>query len=449
MKKHIITKTIFLILLIISTALWLVNIEFAVRLYHPEFSLILKYIPANIFNILELLSSDFSTVSTLIPVLICLFPIVSLNKLQKNYNTEITETFPYPENFPFFLVMLGLAGTLYGLLIGLDSSGLSALDSETSGAPEIRETIDRLLDGTATALLSSLVGIVGAFIVVKPVPMIFQTFLHIKDDEDNDIEQVIENLTSQFTNLNKVVENFSETIEKYNDTNIPQNIQNIEKAFFKLLEEQSINTEFLQHIHKQQELTNNLLEPLANLEKLSLLSKISEQMNKMDKLENINDKLDKLENINDKMDRLATLETIETNQNEQIQLSKSNNELVQQQNESNLALKVSVEEIPVVINQILKQDKEFHDKTSVANSEILKQDKEFYDKTSVANSEILKQDKEFHDKTSVANSEILKNLVENKNKNDEIIAVLKDTKDDKDKQRNRILKNIKTYIDSF
>ena len=418
MKKHIITKTIFLILLIISTALWLVNIEFAVRLYHPDFSLILKYIPANIFNILELLSSDFSTVSTLIPVLICLFPIVSLNKLQRNYNTEITETFPYPENFPFFLVMLGLAGTLYGLLIGLDSSGLSALDSKTSGAPEIRETIDRLLDGTATALLSSLVGIIGAFIVVKPVPMIFQTFLHITDDDDNDIEQVIENLTTQFTNLNKVVENFSETIEKYNDTNIPQNIQNIEKAFFKLLEQQSINTEFLQHIHKQQELTNNLLEPLANLEKLSLLSKISEQMNKMDRLEN----------INNKMDRLAILET---NQNEQIQLSKSNNELVQQQNESNQALKVSVEKIPAVITQMLKQDKEFHDKTSVANNEILK------------------QDKEFHDKTSAANNEILNNLVENKNKNDEIIAVLKDTKDDKDKQRNRILKNIKTYIDSF
>jgi len=436
MKKHIITKTIFLILLIISTALWLVNIEFAVRLYHPDFSLILKYIPANIFNILELLSSDFSTVSTLIPVLICLFPIVSLNKLQRNYNTEITETFPYPENFPFFLVMLGLAGTLYGLLIGLDSSGLSALDSKTSGAPEIRETIDRLLDGTATALLSSLVGIIGAFIVVKPVPMIFQTFLHITDDDDNDIEQVIENLTTQFTNLNKVVENFSETIEKYNDTNIPQNIQNIEKAFFKLLEQQSINTEFLQHIHKQQELTNNLLEPLANLEKLSLLSKISEQMNKMDRLEN----------INNKMDRLAILET---NQNEQIQLSKSNNELVQQQNESNQALKVSVEKIPAVITQMLKQDKEFHDKTSVANNEILKQDKEFHDKTSVANNEILKQDKEFHDKTSAANNEILNNLVENKNKNDEIIAVLKDTKDDKDKQRNRILKNIKTYIDSF
>ena len=402
MKKHIITKTIFLLLLIISTALWLINIEFAIRLFHPEFSMILRYIPTSIFHILELLSSDFSTVSTLIPVLICLFPIVSLNKLEKN-NTEITETFPYPENFPFFLVMLGLAGTLYGLLIGLDSSGLSALDSETSGAPEIRETIDRLLDGTATALLSSLVGIIGAFIVVKPVPMIFQTFLHIKDDEENDIEQVIENLTTQFANLNKVVENFSETIERYNDTNIPQNIQNIEKAFFKLLEQQSINTEFLQHIHKQQELTNTLLEPLANLEKLSLLSKISEQMSKMDKLEN----------INDKMDRLTTLETIETNQNEQIQLSKSNNELVQQHSESTHNLKISVEKIPAVITQILKQDKEFHDKTSASNNEILN------------------------------------NLLDNRNKNAEIITVLKDTKDDKEKQRNKILKNIKTYIDSF
>ncbi len=403
MKKHIITKTIFLILLIISTALWLVNIEFAVRLFLPEFSIILKYIPANIFNILETLSSDFSTVTTLIPVLICLFPIVSLSRIEKNYNAEITETFPYPENFPFFLVMLGLAGTLYGLLIGLDSSGLSALDSATSGAPEIRDTIDRLLDGTATALLSSLVGIIGAFIVVKPVPMIFQAFLHIKDDEENDIEKVIENLTTQFVNLNKVVENFSETIEKYNDTDIPQNVQNIEKAFFKLLEQQSINTEFLQHIHKQQELTNTLLEPLGNLEKLSLLSKISEQMNKMDRLEN----------INDKMDRLSILESVETNQNEQIQLSKTNNELVQQQNESNQALKISVEKIPAVITQILKQDKEFHEKTSFANSEILK------------------------------------NLSENKDKNDEIIAVLKDTKDDKEKQRNKILKNIKTYIDSF
>jgi hypothetical protein len=403
MKRHTITKAIFFILLIVCTVLWLINLEFAIKLFHPNFSLFLQYIPANLYPHLEVLSADFSTVTTLVPLLICLFPLISLQKLQKNYKTEITETFPYPENFPFFLVMMGLAGTLYGLLIGLDSSGLTSLDSNTSGASEIGETIDRLLDGTATALLSSLVGIIGAFIVVKPVPMIFQTFLHITDNEENDIEQVIQNLTSQFGNLNNIVEKFSETIGKYNDTDIPQNIQNIEKAFFKLLEQQSINTEFLQHIHKQQELTNTLLVPLANLEKLSLLSQISEKMSK----------LDKLENINDKMDRLAILEKIESTQNKQHELSKINNELVKEGAESTQALKLSVEKIPAVITQILKQDKEFHENTGTANNQILQ------------------------------------NLVENKNKNNEIIAVLKDTKNDKEKQRSKILKNIKTYIDSF
>ena len=403
MKKHLLTKTIFYILLVIFTLLWLVNIEFAIKLFAPDLTIILKYIPANIQKQLEVLSADFSTVTTLIPVLICLFPIVSLNKLQKSRNTEISETFPYPENFPFFLVMLGLAGTLYGLLIGLDSSGLTTLGADATGAPEIRETIDRLLDGTATALLSSLMGIIGAFIVVKPIPMIFHGLLGIKETEENDIEQVIQNLTIQFNNLNSVVENFSTTIEKYNDTNIPQSVQNIEKAFFKLLEQQSINTEFLQHIHKQQELTNKLLEPLANLEKLNVLSQIYDKMLK----------LDKLDNINDKLDRLVTLENIAKSQTEQLELSKLNNTLVTEQAESSKALKASVEKIPAVITQSLKQDKEFYVQTVATNSEMLN------------------------------------NIIENGNKNKRIIDVLKDSNTDKEKQRNKILKNIKTYIDSF
>ncbi|MDA3798270.1 MAG: hypothetical protein PF692_04220 [Kiritimatiellae bacterium] len=403
MKKHILTKTIFFILLVIFTLLWLVNLEFAIKLFIPDLAILLKYIPANIHKLLETLSSDLSTVTTLIPALICLFPIISLNKLQKSRDTEISETFPYPENFPFFLVMLGLAGTLYGLLIGLDSSGLTTLGTDATGAPEIRETIDRLLDGTATALLSSLVGIIGAFIVVKPIPMIFHGLLGIKENDEDDIEQVIHNLTIQFNNLNKVVEDFSTTIEKYNDTNIPQSVQNIEKAFFKLLEQQSINTEFLQHIHKQQELTNKLLEPLANLEKLAILSQIYDKIGK----------LDKLDNINDKLDRLVTLEKIDTNQTEQLELSKLNNTLVTEQTESAQALKASVEKIPAVITQILKQDKEFHDKTETTNSEILN------------------------------------NIIDNGNKNKAIIDVLKDSNTDKEKQRNKILKNIKTYIDSF
>ena len=128
------TKFLFwvsLALLLVSLVVWLVNLEVALQSYSPGLVLISDLLPGWLYLKLAWLSADLSTISTLVPVLLFLFPCLQGWKVLRSGNDVLQRreipSDPYPLNFSYFLVMLGLAGTLYGLLIGLDVSGVKEL----------------------------------------------------------------------------------------------------------------------------------------------------------------------------------------------------------------------------------------------------------------------------------------------------------------------------------
>lgn len=177
-----------LVMVVPLLIVWLINLDVALRAVDSQLALAVRIGPQWLIDWAESMAVDFSTVSTLVPLLMFLFPLImSLRIISKqSSNPEYIHSLewdPYPPQFPFFLVMLGLTGTLYGLFIGLGVSGVAELGEAT--ADTIRETIDRLLDGTATALLSSLVGLIGAFLAARPLTWIFRRVAGVPSAEDH------------------------------------------------------------------------------------------------------------------------------------------------------------------------------------------------------------------------------------------------------------------------
>ena len=195
---------------------FLVNIEMAIRVFSPSLHFFDRILPHNLFRIWQILSADLSMVSTLIPVMILAFPLGQLIRLHLRRESDPTLAQrlgpdPYPSHFGFFQVMLGLTGTLYGMYIGLDVSGVSELAGQTPTADSIRQSLDRLLGGTATALLSSLVGLIGAFITARPVPWLFGRVTGIKADETRQtLTATIERLTDDLHGLSQASRTFTD-----------------------------------------------------------------------------------------------------------------------------------------------------------------------------------------------------------------------------------------------
>ncbi|MDA1078960.1 MAG: hypothetical protein O2908_07900, partial [Verrucomicrobia bacterium] len=162
------------VLMIPAFFAWVVNVEIGMRTIFPGWKLLESILPSFIYDSFLIFSDDLSTISTFIPLLLILYPFVmgwKILKLKAEHEGALSklEHDPYPDNFPFFLVMLGLAGTLYGLLIGLDVSGVKSIGDDADSPDRIKNALDQLLGGTSTALLSSLVGLLGAFLAAKPM----------------------------------------------------------------------------------------------------------------------------------------------------------------------------------------------------------------------------------------------------------------------------------------
>lgn len=195
---------------------FLVNVEVAIRVFHPALPGIGRFLPANLYHLWVTLSADLSTVSTLIPVLILAFPLIHVARLLAPSGADPAFARrlgpdPYPSHFGFFQVMLGLTGTLYGMYIGLDVSGVSQLAGQAPTADSIRQSLDRLLGGTATALLSSLVGLIGAFLTARPVPWLFGRVMGVQADETRQtLTATIEHLTGDLRGLSQASRAFAE-----------------------------------------------------------------------------------------------------------------------------------------------------------------------------------------------------------------------------------------------
>lgn len=206
----------FLIPLPFCFAAFLVNVEVALQLFFPTLHLFDLVFPGGLYLFLKTLSADLSTVSTLIPVMILAIPLGQIIRILRHRKSDPTFAQrlgpdPYPSHFGFFQVMLGLTGTLYGMYIGLDVSGVSELAGQSPTADSIRQSLDRLLGGTATALLSSLVGLIGAFITARPVPWLFAHIAGVKADETRQtLTATIERLTADLRGLSQASRTFTD-----------------------------------------------------------------------------------------------------------------------------------------------------------------------------------------------------------------------------------------------
>ncbi|MDP6490641.1 MAG: hypothetical protein QGH42_09415 [Kiritimatiellia bacterium] len=204
-----------LLLAIPAFMAWCVNLEVALRGVLPSWPGLIGENPGTLLHILVFLSGDLSTVSTLVPLLLLAFPLVQSLRILRRPHDDIAsihamEALPYPAHFPFFLVMLGLTGTLYGLWIGLSVSGVSAMTERVPNAEELPVVLDRLLDGTATALLSSLIGLIGAFLAAKPLPYLFERAACIEPvEEERSLADTIDHLTRDLKALSAASREFS------------------------------------------------------------------------------------------------------------------------------------------------------------------------------------------------------------------------------------------------
>jgi len=190
-------------ILAVSLLALAVNIELAIRVFIPTFQVIERLVTPELFARLVPLGADLSGVSTAVPVLLFAFPFWHgwrrRQELRRNPASVSHVLDPYPEHFPFFCIMLGLFGTLYGMMIGLSSSGVSGLAVASPSSESIRVALDRLLSGTATALLSSIVGMIGAFLAAQPFPAIYRWCTGAREEDEGD--DIISSITQVTTEL--------------------------------------------------------------------------------------------------------------------------------------------------------------------------------------------------------------------------------------------------------
>lgn len=192
--------------LVVSLMALAVNSELAIRVFVPTFQVVERLVSPDLFALLAPLGADLSGVSSAVPVLLFGFPLWHgmrrRRELQHNPDAVSHVIDPYPEHFPFFCIMLGLFGTLYGMMIGLSSSGVSGLAVSSPSSESIRVALDRLLSGTATALLSSIVGMIGAFLAAQPFPALYRWCTGAREeDEGDDIIASISQVTTELQAL--------------------------------------------------------------------------------------------------------------------------------------------------------------------------------------------------------------------------------------------------------
>ena len=251
---------------------WLVNLELAVRVWAPQFLLLESILPPGWFAWCATVSSDLSTITTLIPLLMLLYPLVQAGRILRRLpaNPAFAHTLeadPYPAHFGFFLVMLGLTGTLYGMFMGLYVSGVPELAREAPTADTIRLALERLLAGTATALLSSLAGLVGAFLAARPIPWLFRKLAGITPAESRrTLTETVESLTADLRELGQASRIFAENLRPQMLAGLFERLERQEAAMRALCGGLQAAGGAIENTTRVQQETNAFLKQIAGLE---------------------------------------------------------------------------------------------------------------------------------------------------------------------------------------
>ena len=281
-----------LLFLLPTTLAWLVNIEEAIRIQRPTWSFLEPLMPSALYQALLPFSADLSTITTFVPLLLLGFPFVmSLRILRFGEDADLRLRQliydPYPPHFPFFLVMLGLAGTLYGLLIGLDVSGVSALGEQGATPEHIQDTLDQLLGGTATALLSSLLGLAGAFLAARPLTWIFHCAARMPADEESlGLNETLQHLIGDMQSLGSASRGFGDQLAHTNIRDLPETLGAIQQELSGLREQLTSVTQHIDTLGQNQSTGQALLEPLGQLKELERLEQIESSLSQLDTTQN-------------------------------------------------------------------------------------------------------------------------------------------------------------------
>ena len=271
------------ILLVPAFFAWLVNVETGMRTLFPEWKLFESILPGFIYDSFLIFADDLSTISTLIPLLLLIYPLWmgwKILKLKAEEEAELSklEHDPYPDNFPFFLVMLGLAGTLYGLLIGLDVSGVKSIGDGADSPDRIKNALDQLLGGTSTALLSSLVGLLGAFLAAKPMTAFFHWAACLPKVESAGLGETLEGLIEDMKSLSDSSREFSERLNSTNVQEVSTTLSEIRTEMAGLRQELSYTNQIIQGLGEAQKAGQNMLGYLGQLGRLENLESLLERM---------------------------------------------------------------------------------------------------------------------------------------------------------------------------
>ena len=271
------------VLMIPAFFAWVVNVEIGMRTIFPGWKLLESILPSFIYDSFLIFSDDLSTISTFIPLLLILYPFVmgwKILKLKAEHEGALSklEHDPYPDNFPFFLVMLGLVGTLYGLLIGLDVSGVKSIGDDADSPDRIKNALDQLLGGTSTALLSSLVGLLGAFLAAKPMTAVFQWAACLPKVESVGLGETLEGLISDMKSLSDSSREFSERLKSTHVQEVSTTLSEIRTEMTGLRQELAHTNQIIEGLGEAQKAGQNMLGYLGQLGRLENLETLLERM---------------------------------------------------------------------------------------------------------------------------------------------------------------------------
>jgi len=185
-----------------SSTFWLVNFDVATRgAVGPLHGFLGRFVPAELYALLEDLSRDRSTVTPLV-VLLLMLALVRGSALvlfrPKRVPRALASSrghFPFAAGYQTTWVQLGLIGTLWSFLLIGGELGEGLQDPAAS--------VLVLVESFNTALLSTLSGILGAFIVGPLVALAFRNRLMAADIREESSTSLFEQLERQLGELTR------------------------------------------------------------------------------------------------------------------------------------------------------------------------------------------------------------------------------------------------------
>jgi len=203
-----------LVMTLLSSAAWVVNIYIAVKeIYDPEFAK--TWITSEHGLLAYVITVDFSTVTTFVFMLTaaCLtWGVWRLYRAKKRNSWTVVKNkrnFPFWRGYKIVYTQFGLLGTLWGFII--------ALKQTTAATPE------SLLGALGTSLWSSFSAIGLAFIICPLIEKGVQRLIPPDEigqdgvvlDDINSITQAFNHLFKQITNVTAALEQFEKITELF------------------------------------------------------------------------------------------------------------------------------------------------------------------------------------------------------------------------------------------